>query len=123
MNVRKIVWVVFFITMLMNFSALTMTSFMITFWPCDGSFPCVGESNPATARIFNDFGIPVMYVILIFIWLCAYVIFRALSKADQELDMKLGLAIQLFLLAVITPFIFLDFLANVSALMWIIWAT
>jgi hypothetical protein len=119
MNLRKIVWAVFLITLIMNFSALTMTSVMMTFWPCDGSFPCVGESNPATARIFNDFGIPAMYVILCFIWLCAYVIFRALSKADQELDVKAGLAIQIFLLAMTTPWIFLDFTANVSALLWV----
>lgn len=124
MNLRKIVWAVFFITLVMNFTSLTMTSTMITFWPCEGvQFKCVGEANPATAHIFNNFGIPAMYLLLAFIWLCLYVIFRALGKADQELNVKVGLGIQMFLLVMITPMFFLDFLANVSALIWVLTPT
>lgn len=121
MSVRKIIWYAFLVALVMNFSSLTMTSFMITFWPCQSSgSACVGEANYYPAVVFEQFGIPVMYLILGFIWLCLFVIFRALSKADEELDVRAGLFIQVVLLAIMFWIFVPDFIANINTLWWIV---
>lgn len=120
MNVRRIVWALFFVTLFLNFSALTMTSFMITAYPCDGFNKCVVEANPTTAYVFDVYGIPVMYTVLAFMWLFVFVAFRTLSFADKRIGSRIGLFVQILLLVMISPMILWDFIANISVLIWVV---
>jgi hypothetical protein len=122
-RLRGFVWLVFFITFALNLSALTITSYMITTWPCDGRLPCVGEGNAMPAYIFENYGIPAMYVIDIFMWSLVVGFVWVLGKLDERTGKNFGLAIQLFLVAGMFLIVFPDFMKNVSTLMWIIWAT
>lgn len=110
-----IVRAVYFIGMLMNFSSLIITSYMIT------SFPgIVHESSPIPAYIFSSFGsvgIPFMGIILLGVWILV-----AVTLVLFRRYLPYPVIFQAGLLAVMFPGLILDLNNNIWYLVHIAWS-
>ncbi len=113
----SIFMLLFFITIILDFSSLTMTAFMITN-ACSmtrGAL-CVAEGNPYTAYIFDNFGIPAMYLVLGVVW---SILFGFIYLAKGR-NLKLAVVVTALIVGLFLPAVIIDFLKNLDILLRVI---